>query len=186
MDNIREEKNKLRKEIKEKHKLLTEEYYKNASKSICDKVISRKAYMDAEVIFCFVGVDTEPDTREIIENALECGKTVLVPKCIDDKTMEAVRITDYDNCLEKGFYGLLEPVKGLQKVSREKIQYGIIPCVSCDSKGNRLGHGKGYYDRYLEGMNIPCSLLCFKEIMVEDHKIPTDKFDYPIDDVVTD
>ena len=61
-----------------------------------------------------------------------------------------------------------------------------IPCVSCDSRGNRLGHGKGYYDRYLEGMNIPCSLLCFKEIMVEEGRIPMDEFDYPIDDVITD
>lgn len=100
--------------------------------------------------------------------------------------MEAVRITDYDKCLKRGFYGLLEPVEGLPVANKNEIQYGIIPCVSCDSRGNRLGHGKGYYDRYLEGMNIPCSLLCFKEIMVEEGRIPMDEFDYPIDDVITD
>jgi len=186
MNNIREAKNKLRKEIREKHKTLTDEYYFKAGKAICEKVISGKVYKDSDVIFCFIGVGNEPDTKAIIEDALLRGKTVLVPRCIDDKTMEAVRITDYDKCLKRGFYGLLEPVEGLPVANKNEIQYGIIPCVSCDSKGNRLGHGKGYYDRYLEGMNIPCSLLCFKEIMVEEGRIPMDEFDYPIDDVITD
>lgn len=183
---VREKKKELRNRIKEINKNLTPEYCKEASARICEKVMTLDTYADAKTIFCFVGVGAEPDTRAIIEDALAKGKRVSVPLCIDKTTMEAVEITDFDRDLEAGFYGLLEPKKDLARVQPSEIDFAVIPCVSCDHKGNRLGHGRGYYDRYLEGQSFDCAMICFEKATVAEGEIPTDQYDKAIETVITD
>ena len=161
-----EEKKKLRTEMKERARGLSRDYCETASRRICDRVTADADYQQARVVFCFVGVGAEPDTRAILEDALRSGKRLCVPRCIDKTTMEAVEIHNCDEDLERGFYG--------------------IPCVSCDHDGNRLGHGRGYYDRYLEGMDFPCALICFEKMTCGSGVIPVDEHDRKIARVITD
>lgn len=181
-----EEKKKLRKEMKERARGLSRDYCETASRRICDRVTADADYQQARVVFCFVGVGAEPDTRAILEDALRSRKRLCVPRCIDKTTMEAVEIHNCDEDLERGFYGLLEPKEGLASVPREEIEFGVIPCVSCDYDGNRLGHGRGYYDRYLEGMDFPCALICFEKMTCGSGVIPVDEHDRKIARVITD
>jgi 5-formyltetrahydrofolate cyclo-ligase len=183
---IKEQKNQLRQRIKEINETLTPEYCEEASRKICRKVIETEGFKKAETVFCFVGVGSEPDTREIIEMALKAGKHLCVPLCLDKTSMAAIEITDYDRDLVPGFFGLLEPKKNLPVVYVDNIDFAVIPCVSCDSEGNRLGHGRGYYDRYLEGRNFQCVLLCFEKSMSEVGEIPVDEHDRAIEMVITD
>ena len=183
---VSEQKKELRKKIREINRSLTEEYKKEASSKICQKVIALEEYQKAETIFCFVGVGSEPDTRDILEDAIRQGKCVSVPLCLDESTMEAVRITDYDRDLETGAYGLLEPKKELPRVDRSEIRFAVIPCVSCDRAGNRLGHGKGYYDRYLEDSGFQKVMLCFEKVLSEEGEIPVGPYDLPVKTVITD
>ena len=183
---VREAKKELRKKVREAAKALTPEYQKEASAEICRRVIGTDAYQNADTVFCFVGVGTEPDTRAIIEDGIRQGKRVCVPLCIDDHTMEAVEIRDYDKDLEKGWYGLLEPKKDLPRVEIADLDFGVIPCVTCDAAGNRLGHGKGYYDRYLENTDFAKVMVCFAKIMVPEGEVPVGPYDLPIETVITD
>ena len=66
-----------------------------------------------------------------------------------DTTMTAIEIRDPEKDLVVSFYDLLEPREGLPEVGKDEIDFAVIPCVSCDHAGNRMGHGRGYYDRYL-------------------------------------
>ena len=186
MGDIREAKKALRKKTREINRQLTTEYKTQASRKICEKVIALPAYRAADTVFCFVGMDPEPDTRRIIEDALASGKRVCVPLCIDDHHMVAKEIRDFGADLKEGMYGILEPKADLPEVTREEISFGVIPCVTCDHAGNRLGHGKGYYDIYLEKETFPKAMLCFEKVTVPVGDIPTGRYDLPIETVITD
>ena len=73
---IKEEKNALRKIIKEKRQSLKKEYMQDASRKITDAVISSKLFRNADRIFVYISMDDEPDTKGIIEAAFAAGKTV--------------------------------------------------------------------------------------------------------------
>ena len=186
MSDIREAKKALRKKIREINRTLSGEYKEKASEVICRRVLELPEYQAADTVFCFVGMDPEPDTRRIIEAALAAGKRVCVPLCIDDHNMVAKEIRDYDADLAEGWYGILEPRKDLPEVSREEIGFGVIPCVTCDHAGNRLGHGKGYYDIYLEKETFPKAMICFEKVPVEEGEVPIGRYDLPIETVITD
>ncbi|MCQ2550809.1 MAG: 5-formyltetrahydrofolate cyclo-ligase [Clostridia bacterium] len=175
------DKKELRKKIKEIS--LTDEYITYSDKEITKKVLALKEFKEAKVIFTFVGMGNEPDTKEIIEEALLQGKKVAVPKCLTDSLMEVYEISSLDD-LKEGMYGILEPREGLRKVKKAEVDFGLIPCVTCDKFGNRLGHGKGYYDRYLEDAKFFTCLVCRAKIMSD--KVPVDENDVKLDIVITD
>ena len=180
---IFEKKRALRAEIKEKIKALDDSYCKASDQEIFSKVAALKEYQDASTIFCFVGTGGEPDTRPIICHALGNGKTVGVPKCISDSEMVVYRISSLDD-LEEGMYGILEPKEGLQLLEPSDIDFSLIPCVTCDLDGNRLGHGKGYYDRYLKKGDFVTCMLCRGKLVSEE--VPVDSLDVKPDFVITD
>lgn len=77
----------------------------------------------------------------------EEGKNVLLPRVISSEEME-IRRYKSDKDLAEGSYGIMEPT-GELFTEYEKIDVAIIPGMSFDSYNNRLGRGKGYYDRFL-------------------------------------
>ena len=79
--------------------------------------------------------------------------------------------------LEPGSYGILEPnSEKIRKISTEKIDLIIVPGIGFDSKGNRIGHGKGYYDNLLKNSKkaIHIGLAFEKQIVI---KIPVEYHD---------
>jgi len=182
---INEDKKAIRKEIRQRINDLDREYCQNASKIICDRVIALPEYAKAETVFCFVGVDGEPDTRSIINDALLNGKRLCVPLCLDSTTMDAIEISGYDD-LVPGYYGILEPKPGLKAVDPTEIDFAVIPCVTCDHKGNRLGHGRGYYDRYFERGEFEKCMICYEKLTIGVGEIPLDEHDKMVSRVVTD
>lgn len=181
--NMREEKKELRKKVMQRIWKLTEEYKIEADKKIYENIINLKEYKEANTIFCFVNTEDEINTRVIIENALESGKRVGVPKCIGKGIMEAYEIKGYSS-LKNGKYGILEPKVGCLLVKPEEIDFAIIPCVSCNREGYRLGYGGGFYDRYLANTKFPTAVICREKILCD--YIPHNETDIKIDKVITD
>lgn len=179
------EKNELRALIREKRKNLTEEYKAQANAGIATRFLLYPVFQQVESIFCYVSTDSEPDTRTIIETAWQMGKMVTVPRCIPgtDAEMEAVEIKSWDD-LEPGTMGLLEPKQGLPVVDGYKIALAVIPCVSADRWGGRLGHGAGYYDRWLKGQSMYKYCLCFEELISEH--VPMSENDIKMDRIFTE
>ena len=158
------DKKTLRKIIKDKRKTLTAEYIKYADEQICRNILSMKEYQNAQAVFCFVGTKDEIDTEPILKQVLADGKKLLVPKCHIQKEdckgglMDAYRIASLDQ-LEPGAYGILEPVEEAIMVEPWEIDFAVIPCLSCDRAGHRLGQGGGYYDRYLQRAELETKCL---------------------------
>jgi len=176
-------KTELRNEIKEKIKRLDLAYCESASELICSRVMALEEYKKAKNVFCFVGTKGEPDTRTIIKDALESGKRVGTPLCVADGIMEVYEIHGFDD-LRPGVFGILEPKPGLKLMEPDEIEFAVLPCVTCDHNGNRLGHGKGYYDRYLKRADFPTCMVCLEKLTSSE--IPMNRFDKKADRVITD
>lgn len=126
--------------------------------SICDRAgLTRRwpsrcwpcpEYRRAQSLFCFVSTTREIDTTPILLDALHSGKTLCVPLCVDDGIMEPRQITSLDQ-LHRGAYGVLEPEEDTPKMTLDQVDLSIIPCVSCDRLGHRLGQDTGFYDPLL-------------------------------------
>jgi 5-formyltetrahydrofolate cyclo-ligase len=148
-------KKELRRELLAEYMAATAEYLEASANSIMETVLASDYYADAHTIFTYVGVDREIHTQPLIDAALADGKTVCVPKTHPDGIMDAVRIACAADLAETPG-GLLEPCgETLDIMQPEKIDLVILPCLSCDPFGNRIGYGGGYYDRYLKNIKRP-------------------------------
>ena len=183
MEDIRERKKALRKSVTTRVKLLPGAYRAAASRSIAEQVLASGEYRAAKRIFLYIGMPTEPDTAGIIEAALSDGKDVYVPKCISRTEMLAVRIKSTAD-LVPGAYGIPEPVDLSETIGPDTIDLILVPCVSAWTDGRRLGHGAGYYDRFLKGNADKTLCLCFRKALSPD--IPTDENDVLMHRVIFD
>lgn len=181
--NAYSEKKQLRKKILIMASNLDKNYKRKSSKSITDLVLSTSNYQDAQIIFCFVGMDNEVDTRAIIEDALAKGKRVAVPLVVSKGIMEAKEIFSLEE-LSPSSYGILEPKKESPTIEAKKIDLAIVPCVSCSHQGVRLGYGGGFYDRYMQDASFSRMCLCYEKLTNEE--IPKSRFDLTMDYLVTE
>lgn len=171
------QKNELRRELLKRR---CEVNNPDAERAVFEKIIKEEAYLSAEVIFCYVSYGTEVGTRNLIREILRVGKTLVVPKCIDDKGhMIGVEIKSEDE-LKCGMYAIPEP-EG-EEFDKKKIDLAIVPGVAFDREGFRLGYGKGYYDRFLKGISAKTIGICHKELLFD--KLPRGEYDIPVDKVI--
>ena len=151
-----------------KRKQLSEEYRKSADAGIASRLLLLPYFQQVDSIFCYVSTEGEPDTHVILDSAWQMGKIVAVPRCIPhlEGQMEAVVIHSMDD-LVPGTLGILEPRQGLPVIDGFRLSLAVIPCVTADRAGGRLGHGKGYYDHFLKGLGLYRFCLCYDEMMSE-------------------
>ena len=174
----------LRKEIKDKRIKQTKEEQRKKSKEIKENLFGLSEYRDAKTVLFYVSYDGEVFTHGMIKEAL-MGKLVVVPiSNTKDETLSLSLLGSWDD-LEPGSYDILEPKKEcIRKISIDEIDLIIVPGVAFDFAGNRMGHGKGYYDKLLNTTKAATVGLCFEFQLVE--KIPTEPHDKPVDIIITE
>lgn len=177
----------LRKNIKEKTSQLSDEYRKMADERIHSKVISLTEFKEAKTVCLFVSAFGEPNTLPIIENALSLGKRVALPLCVDGSNM-VFKIIESMEDVSTGMYGISEPKEHCCEIDPLSIEFILVPCVTCNDNGHRLGHGRGYYDRFF-GMVAAAGgkgpfkcVVCRGKLMSE--AIPVDELDVSMDAVI--
>ena len=148
---IREEKKLLRKEILSRRDALTEEERERGKFLITERILGHQWYYLSDRILGFVNYGSEICTTEILENALQDGKEVYVPK-VEGREMEFYRIRSLTE-LKEGYKGIREPQGNTASyVFTPENAAGslfLMPGSVFDPLGNRLGYGGGFYDRYL-------------------------------------
>ena len=201
------EKEKIRKEIKEKLNATSEDYRKEASAKITLNALNipemkgqkRTGLLGlkrtGKTVLAYCSVGNEPSTLALIDSLLKSGRKVCLPLCTDlDEeghrtgafdAMEARVITSFDD-LTAGAYGIPEPKADTELVPAEEIDIVILPCVGCDRQCRRIGHGAGYYDKYLTTVRKDCftMALCYEEALADE--LPAEEHDVPVDAVVTE
>jgi len=174
----------LRKEIKEKRKKQSKEEQRKKSKEIKEKLFNLKEYKEAKTILIYVSYNSEVFTHEMIKEALN-NKNVVVPISNTKNNTLSLSILESWNDLESSSYGILEPKKDkIKEIPIDEIDLIIVPGVAFDIRGNRMGHGKGYYDKLLEKTKLITIGLAFEFQLV--NKIPTEKHDKPVNIIITE
>lgn len=170
------DKKEIRKILKDK--LLSNEYINKASLIIEDKVINSKSFKDANNIFIYLSTKKEASTDLIIKEALKLKKKVYVPKIIDNE-MKAVLIDEGTEFIINKY-----AIKESKEIKEEAsdLDLTIIPCISANGNLRRLGHGAGYYDRFLANINTYKMVLCLSEL--EAKYIPMDLNDIYMDELI--
>ncbi|GAB6454463.1 MULTISPECIES: 5-formyltetrahydrofolate cyclo-ligase [Bacillus] len=182
---MREEKLRLRKQIIEHMNSLSRERYTTLSEQIAFSLYAQKEWAEAKTIGITLSMENEVNTYPIIEKAWEEGKKVVVPKCNKEtRTMSFRKISNFDQ-LETVYMSLREPIPALtEEVDADEIDLQIVPGVAYTERGERIGYGGGYYDRYLMHYKGKTLSLAYSFQMV-DH-IPIEPFDKNIEKIITE
>ncbi|MEZ6113094.1 MAG: 5-formyltetrahydrofolate cyclo-ligase [Pirellulaceae bacterium] len=155
------------------------------SRRIVARFMALPEYAAARTVMFYVDVRAEVRTRHDLAGALETGKRIVVPYCVDGE-LELFHLEDM-NELEKGMYGILEPSAAQRerpekRIAVEELDLIMVPGVAFDRQGGRTGHGKGYYDKLLEHARSDTPLIAlafecqlFDEIPMQEHDIFMDK-----------
>ncbi|MBQ7740672.1 MAG: 5-formyltetrahydrofolate cyclo-ligase [Eubacterium sp.] len=142
-------------------------------------------YKNSDIILCYVSLDDEIDTKEIINKALSDNKRVAVPLCIDQNGNMDFRFINSLNELKSGYKGIPEPDKEKSESVRDfSNAIAVVPGLCFTKEGKRLGYGGGYYDRFLKNNSLISIGLCYNSFMLND--IPTDEYDISVKCVISE
>lgn len=176
-----ESKKDIRKRVLEKRNLITDKEWEEKSRLIYEKVVTHPFFLETDAIYCYVDYRREVGTRSIIKHAWNTDKKVAVPK-VDGDTMEFYYVESFED-LQEGFKGIPEPTP--KQLACDENVLVIMPGVAFDATGNRIGYGKGYYDKYLRlHPNYKTIAIAFELQMVDS--IPAERYDICPNMIITE
>ena len=135
----------------------------------------------AKTVMLYYSLPDEVSTHELTDRLVERGKVVVLPVVTGPAEMELRRYRSADD-LSMGAFGIMEPT-GEPFTSLAEIDLAVVPGMAFDTRGNRLGRGKGYYDRFLSQLPQATKVgLCFP--FQKFPGVPTDENDVRMDLVI--
>jgi len=167
-----------------KRNSLTKKEVGEKSLLIGEMFLALPEFKESKSVMFYFGVRNEPETKNIIEKALQMGKKVSLPVTnFEERKMKAVEISSAEG-LRKTRIGLVEPSGG-EEVKPEQLDLIVMPGVAFDRAGGRIGMGKGFYDSMLrKSTRVKLVGLCFEENLEE--RIPSESHDVKMNIIVTD
>jgi len=144
-------------------------------------------YRKARTVMYYLSFGSEVITGAMIERALIDGKNVVVPFLDKSgKKMGAAKINSIKNGLTTGAYGIREPEPALcKRVLEGTIDMVVVPAIAYDLSCNRIGYGKGYYDRWLKKIPVSARVGVAYDLQIV-REIPKCPDDLPLGLVVTE
>ena len=177
------DKKELRKIVKSERQNVFDKAEKD--RLIISNVKSLGAFKEAETVLCYLSLDDEIKTDELIDYSIEAGKKVAVPYCVDGEgNMEFYLINSISDT-EIGSFNVREPdINKCEKLLDFNGSIIIVPGLCFNSEGHRLGYGKGYYDRFLKNYSFISVGLCYNSFI--KNNIPVDVNDIAVDIVISE
>lgn len=174
------DKKELRSIIREKKRAMTEEQIISASARLGELFRAHPLYMSAKTIYGYLSYNQEVRTVPMLEQAINDGKKVAVPKVFGDE-MKFIYLDDLTR-VEKGYAGIPEPIQDGPEAD-DPTALVLMPGLAFDPQGHRIGYGGGFYDKFLAGEPAhPTLALCYDFQMVD--YLETEEFDVPVDFVL--
>ena len=182
-----ESKAQLRSQLKALRVEMPDQERQQADRRIAEMVRASDAYRKADVLCAYVSFGCEVDTLRIIENAWLDGKVVCSPRCVSgSRAMEWYAYQDFNHFARSPF-GVLEPDPSVltQVCGFDSSAVALVPGLTFDYEGYRLGYGGGFYDYFLEKFPGVSMGLC-RQRFYDCFLIPKGPYDRPVDEVITD
>ena len=176
-----EDKRSIRQEVRRRIKAMDAEAKHTEADAVFAAIESTPLFSEVTCVALFVAMWDEVPTAKVLDRWLAMRKRVVVPRVEGD----VMRYYDYHpERMMEGAFGILEPMSGLE-VSPRDIELMIVPARAFTERGDRLGRGGGFYDKYmaLEGFRAVTYGVAFGCQMFDS--LPTDPHDIPVDRVFT-
>ena len=165
---------------------MSEEERSDKSQKACQNLVSTSQFQRASTVMMYLSLPHEVDTSEVVLYAWQLGKTVVVPKISwQQRHMIPVQISSLETGFSTEVAGLRNPVTGVP-MPIEEIDLVVAPALGFDRKGNRLGRGASFYDRFFANKQLKAARcgFAFTEQLVDS--VPVEERDEPVDFLVTD
>ena len=160
---------------------LSREERSSASAAICKTLRELPELREARTVLSYRALPEEADLSALHEELTARGVRLCFPVSLAGGIMEAWEPAGW----KQGRYGIREPDReNSRKVEPEEIDLVLAPCVGFDARLDRLGHGAGYYDRYLPRCRAKAVAVAFEAQRLP--RVAADRFDRPVDAVVTE
>jgi len=172
-------KKELRKFIKSLKKEYSLDEKLKKSLSVWKELEINQFFKDAQNVMLYWSMDDEVATHNFVNKWCK-DKNIFLP-CVSGDELEIRRFSSMKDMVEGESYKILEPT-GEVFTDLQKLDLIIVPGVAFDKVGNRMGRGKGYYDKLLKSVICPKIGVCFDFQLVE--KVPTEEFDVPMTEVI--
>ncbi len=170
----------IRKVVEDRIRHLTSEQRRMAAEKIKELICALREFIKSRVVMVYLAKEDEVDTTPIVDCAEREGKELVVPVVRGDE----IKPCRLEGKLRKGTFGILEP-EVYREVDIAKLDMVLVPGRAFDRHGNRIGRGKGYYDRFLAQLppNVIKIGVCFSCQIFDS--LPVQSTDIPVDLVVS-
>lgn len=179
------QKNEIRREALQKRMQLAQAPWQHKSEQVSRNFIESPYYQQADFIHCFVSINKrkEIDTRPLIKRMLLDGKKVVVPVTdfAENKLIHSRIFNETEWVSNK--WGIEEP-GDIHEIDIALIDTVIVPMLAADFAGNRIGYGKGFYDRFLGNTSAVKTGFVFHDFIFPN--IPAEEFDIKMDMLITE
>lgn len=172
-----------------KRRAMAKEDVEGKSAAIAEKLAAIADYKKAKAVLFYAAKGNEVQTKRLVEEALREGKNVLLPVTnMERQEIEPAQIHNPSKDLVEGAFGIMEP-RQKAPVNEKRIDIVMAPGLAFDKKGNRLGYGLGFYDKFLARLakNNSKALkigLAYEFQIVE--QLPNSKYDQRMNILVTE
>jgi 5-formyltetrahydrofolate cyclo-ligase len=163
---------------------LSAELRLEASAMVCERLLQMRVWNIARAVMCYAPMPGELDIAPLVTRALDEGKLVALPQYVPEQ--QFYRAAILETPLEKlpaGAFGIREPGCHSKAIELNQLDLILVPGLAFGVSGQRLGRGKGFYDRLLSGVERTKCGVAFDE-QIRSH-IPVEPHDIVVDCVVT-
>ena len=188
MQDLKEKKSEIRNMTLSLRDGLTEKERRQKSNEISDRLFDFANFLEARVVLFYVNTASEVITVDMIRQALDYEKGIVLPY-IDkkDNQIAPLKVDDLERDLQPGYGNIPEPIpQRCKQMPFENIDLAIIPGIAFDERGGRIGHGTGFYDKFIPKLEITTRkvALAFECQIVP--QIPMEPHDRYIDIIITE
>ncbi len=167
-------------QIRDRYKKILKAADKNKSTCIQQNCLLIPEFKTARKIMIYNDADKEPATSSLLEECLRTGKTACMPQ-IQGNELRIIEVTKQTK-FRRGTFNLREPEGN--EIPPSELELIFIPLIAFDRKKNRIGRGKGYYDRLLKKTNATKAGVGYSELEVKE--IPAEQHDVKMDIIITE
>jgi 5-formyltetrahydrofolate cyclo-ligase len=185
LDPINQNKALLREKLKQIRAQVTPDMAEAASQNVWSALSGLNDFKNASGVGGFVSLPSEINTFSILEGTLKSKKKLFLPKTVKDKThFDFYPIHDLKNLIS-GAFGILEPA-GSHPSDWDELDLVLVPGLAFDHEGNRLGFGKGYYDRMLPHLKKTTLVIGVGYTFQIVDQVPHTSEDFPMRALLTE
>ena len=179
------EKAELRARARTLRSAMPQEVRAAASAVICETILASSLFADCRMLLCYAPLGSEVDVLPVAQAALEQGKAVGFPICHGDE-MEFYAVSSLSELCKADRFGIRIPAAEHRRITPDGDTLMLLPGLAFDGAGNRIGYGKGYYDRYLHRALAPPITLGVTYAATLLGHIPAEATDIPAAYLVTE